>query len=404
VDERFDALAELAVHGANVQPGQLVVVNALLGQQKMPAPIAAAAYRRGASYVDVWYFDPWVKRARIERAAEDTLDYVPPWLSSRLLDAASRGSARISFGGVVSPEALEDLDGARLGRDLMPWLKQSMSVINERSTNWCVVPCPTYDWAAVAYPDLDPEEGYEQLWSELWHIMRLDEPDPKAAWDTRFAELSGRAAALNELRLDRLEYRGPGTELTIGLLPSSVWMAGDFTTRDGLRHIPNLPSEEVFSAPDPERVDGHVTSTRPLVLKDGMIVRGLRVRFEGGRAVEVDAEANGEAMRGKVATDEGAARLGEVALVDGQGRIGPTGTTFFDTLLDENAASHIALGAAYRFSVEDESDAARLNQSAIHIDFMIGSEALEVTGVTRDGERVPVMRGGDWTLPVPGTV
>jgi aminopeptidase len=181
-------------------------------------------------------------------------------------------------------------------------------------------------------------------------------------------------------------------------------MAGDITTRDGLRHIPNLPSEEVFTAPDPERVDGHVTSTRPLALKDGMIVRGLRVRFEGGRAVEVDADANGEAMRAKVATDDGAARLGEVALVDRRGRIGPSGTTFFDTLLDENAASHIALGGAYRFSVDDEMDRARLNTSAIHVDFMIGSEAIEVMGVTRDGYRVPVMRGGDWTLDLLGTV
>ncbi len=404
MDERFDALAELAVHGANVQPGQLVLVNAILGQQAMPAPVAAAAYRRGASYVDVAYFDPWVKRARIERAADATLDYVPSWLPARLLEASRRGSARISFGGVVSPEALEGLDGRRLGRDLLPWLKESMGVINERSTNWCVVPCPTYDWAAVAHPELEAEEAYERLWTEIWHIMRLDESDPKAAWDERFTQLSACATALTGLRLDALELRGPGTELTIGLLPSSVWMAGDFTTRDGLRHIPNLPSEEVFTAPDPERVDGHVTSTRPLALKDGMIVRGLRVRFEGGRAVEVDADANGEAMRAKVATDDGAARLGEVALVDRRGRIGPTGTTFFDTLLDENAASHIALGGAYRFSVDDEADRARLNTSAIHVDFMIGSEAIEVMGVTRDGDRVPVMRGGDWTLDLPGTV
>jgi aminopeptidase len=404
VDERFHALAELAVHGANVQPGQLVLVNALFGQQAMPAPVAAAAYRRGASYVDVSYFDPWVKRTRIEGASDDTLDYVPSWLSSRLLEAARRASARISFAGVVSPEALEGLDGARLGRDLLPWLKESMGVVNERSTNWCVVPCPTREWAAVAHPELEADQGYERLWSEIWHIMRLDESDPKAAWDQRVAELSVRAAALNALCLDALEYRGPGTELTIGLLPSSVWMAGDFTTRDGLRHIPNLPSEEIFTAPDPERVDGHVTSTRPLVLKDGITIRGLRVRFEGGRAVEVDADANVEAMRTTVGTDPGAARLGEVALVDGQGRIGPTGTAFFDTLLDENAASHIALGAAYRFSAGDDEDRARLNTSAIHVDFMIGSEALEVTGVTREGDRVLVMRGGDWTLPLPGTV
>jgi aminopeptidase len=398
VDERFEALAELAVHGANVQPGQLVLVGALVGQEEIVRPTVAAAYARGARYVDVLYFDPWVKRARIEHAADETLDFVPSWLGSRLLEAAGEGAARISFGGAVSPDALEGLDGARLARDLLPWLKESMGVINDRSTNWCVVPCPTRDWAALAHPELGEDEAYEQLWGEIWHIMRLDEPDAPAAWDERFAALSRRAALMNELRFDALELRGPGTELTVGLLPSSDWLAGEFVTRAGLRHIPNLPSEEIFSAPDPDRVDGHVTSTRPLVLKDGTIIRGLRVRFEGGRAVEVDADSHGEAMRAKVESDEGAARLGEVALVDGDGRIGSTGTIFFDTLLDENAASHIALGAAYGFSAGDERDRKRLNTSAIHIDFMIGSAELDVSGVTRDGERVPVMSGGDWKL------
>jgi aminopeptidase len=398
VDERFDALGELAVHGANVQDGQLVLVGALVGQEQIVRPTVAAAYARGARYVDVLYFDPWVKRARIEKAREETLDFVPSWLGSRLTAAAGEGAARISFGGIVSPDALEGLDGARLARDLMPWLKESMGVINDRSTNWCVVPCPTHDWAEIAHPELDPGEAYEQLWREIWHIMRLDEPDPTAAWDARFDALSSRASALDARRFDALELAGPGTELTIGLLPSSRWLAGDFVTRAGLRHMPNLPSEEVFSAPDPERVDGHVTSTRPLVLKDGTIIRGLRIRFEGGRAVEVEADSHGEAIRAKVESDAGAGRLGEVALVDGEGRIGPTGTTFFDTLLDENAASHIALGAAYHFSVEDEQDRERLNTSAMHVDFMIGSEELEVTGVTKDGQRVPVMSGGSWKL------
>ena len=404
MDERFEALAELAVHGANVQPGQLVLVGAFAGQEELARPVAAAAYRRGARYVDVVYFDPWVKRARIEGADPDTLDYVPPWLSARLLGAAAEGAARISFTGIVAPAALEGLDGARLGRDHMPLLPESIGVINERATNWCGLPCPTRDWARVAYPDLEPDAGYERLWRELWHILRLDEPDPEAAWDERVVELSARARALATLELDALELRGPGTDLSVGLLPSSLWIAGDFTTRDGVRHLPNLPSEEVFTAPDPARVDGSVTGTRPLVLRDGAIIRGLRFRFEDGRAVEVDAEQNADALRATVATDEGAARLGELALVDGGGRVGPTGTTFFDTLLDENSASHIALGAAYRFTVADEGDLDRLNRSAIHVDFMIGSEELEVTGLTRDGARVPLMRGGAWEPAVAGPV
>jgi aminopeptidase len=404
VDERWQRLGELAVHGANVQPGQLVIVTALIGQEELTRAVVTAAYACGARYVDVVYYDPWVKRARIEHADPATLDYVPPWLSARLLGAAAERAARIGFSGVVAPEALEGLDGGLLARDTFPWLPESMTVINDRTTNWCSLPCPTQDWAALVHPEEGAAEAYERLWRELWHVLRLDEPDPNAAWDERFAELSARADALTELRLDALEYRGPGIELTVGLLPSSVWMAGDFTTAEGLRHLPNIPSEEVFTAPDPRRVDGHVTATRPLVLKDGAIVRGLRVRFERGRAVEVDAEANADAIRGKVATDDGASRLGELALVDGHGRVGPTGTVFFDTLLDENAASHIAFGGAYRFSVDDEADRPRLNVSEIHIDFMIGSEELEITGVTRDGSRVPVLRGGEWTLPIAGTV
>jgi aminopeptidase len=270
-------------------------------------------------------------------------------------------------------------------------------VISGRATNWTVVPCPHPVWARIVYPDLDEAAAYDRLWSELQHVLRLDEPDPGAAWDERFTVLNASASALTDRRFDALELEGPGTELTIGLLPTSRFGAGDFTTRNGLRHFPNLPTEEVFTTPDPERTEGHVTSTKPLVFKDGTIVRGLRVRFAGGRAVEVDADENAGAIRAKTEVDDGAARLGEVALVDRQGRIGPLGTVFYDTLLDENAASHIAIGDGFDFAV-DEEDRERVNRSGIHIDFMIGSAELDVTGVTREGERVPVLRGGDWQI------
>jgi aminopeptidase len=181
------------------------------------------------------------------------------------------------------------------------------------------------------------------------------------------------------------------------MLPTHVWHAADFSTVDGLRHFPNLPTEEVFTTPDPCRTEGHVTSTKPLVLRDGTIVRGLRVRFEGGRAVEIDAEENGEVLSSLLAIDEGARRLGELALVDRHGRIGPLGTIFYNTLLDENASSHIALGAGFRFAV-DEEDLPHVNESAQHIDFMIGSPEMEVDGITAAGERVPVLREGDWQI------
>jgi len=396
VDERFQALAELAVHGANVQRGQVLAVGASVGQEELARAVAEAAYRRGAVFVDVVYFDPFVKRARIANADPETLAFVPPWYPARLEALAERGDARISLTGIVEPDAFAGLDAALVGKDQLPWLKETGRIISERATNWCVVPCPHRAWAKIVHPDLDEDAAYDRLWSEVQHVLRLDEPDPAAAWDERMAALKRSAAAMTMRRFDALELRGPGTELTIGLLPTSTWGAGDFTTRNGLRHFPNLPTEEVFTSPDPERTEGHVASTKPLVLKDGTIVRGLRVRFEGGRAVELDADENAGAIRSKTETD-GGARLGEVALVDRQGRIGPLGTVFYDTLLDENAASHVALGSGFAFAVGDE-DVERINESDIHIDFMIGSPELEVTGVSRDGERVPVLRGGDWQI------
>ncbi len=397
MEERFQALGELAVHGANVQPGQILAVGATIGQEELARAVAVAAYKRGAIYVDVAYFDPYVKRARLEHADPATLDFVPPWMTARLLGLAERGDARMALNGLVAPNVFDGVDPELLGKDQLPRLKEASRVVGERSTNWTIVPCPHPAWAALVHPELDGPAAYEKLWDEIWHILRLDESDPAAAWDERMAVLRRSADALTARRFDAIELRGPGTELTVGLFGTSVWGAGDFTTRKGLRHLPNLPTEEVFTTPDPARTEGYVTSTKPLALEDGVIVRGLRVRFEGGRAVSIEADENVEALRAKAALDDGGGLLGELALVDGQGRIGPLGTVFYDTLLDENAASHIALGHGFPFAV-GEDDLERVNESRIHIDFMIGSPELEVTGLTKDGSRVSVLRDGNWQI------
>jgi aminopeptidase len=395
-DPRFTRLAELAVsQGANVQPGQIVGVTANIGQEEAARAVADAAYRRGAKFVDVWYFDPWVKRARILHAPDDTLDFVPPWLGERLLKLGELRGARISFNGTVAPGLMNDLDQARLGRDQLPFLKEVNIVVNDRTTNWNGITCPGRPWAKLVFPDLDDEAAYERLWMEIEHVLRLDENDPAAAWEARMAVLNGSAARLSERRFDSLHLDGPGTDLTIGLFPTGAWMAADFETVDGIRHMPNLPTEEVFTTPDPQRTEGHVTATRPLVFRDGTIIRGLTVRFEAGRAVQIDAETGADALRSLCALDEGASKLGEVALVDREGRIGPLSTVFYDTLLDENAASHIAFGSGFGFLVGDE-DKPRVNESGTHVDFMIGSNDLTVTGITRDGERVPVLVDGRW--------
>jgi aminopeptidase len=394
---RFTRLAELSVHGANVQQGQIVLVGAEIGLEEQARATAEAAYKRGAKFVDVAYFDPYVKRARIDNADPDTLGFVPPWYGQRLLEHAEQNGARISMRSLTAPNLMDGLDKSLLGMDKLPSVKEIFKVIDERSTNWCFVPAPHPAWAALVHPGLPADEAYEQLWREVEYVLRLDEPDPHAAWDERMAELNDYAARLTERRFDAIELRGPGTELRIGLLPTATWSTIDWSTAKGIRHLANLPSEEVFTTPDPRRTNGRVTATKPLVLSDGTIIRGLTVRFQDGVAVEIDADENGEALRGLTEVDEGARRLGELALVDGKGRIGPLDTAFYNTLLDENASSHIALGNGFPFLIEDD-DRERANVSAQHIDFMIGSAELDVDGVTADGERVPVLRNLTWQI------
>jgi aminopeptidase len=396
-EDLLDGLAELAVFGANVQEGQYVSVTSYIGKEALARKVARAAYLRGARYVDVLYFDQWLKRERIAHAPDDTLEFVPPWLLDRLRYLSDQHAARITLSGPHAPRALAGLDPGRAGRDLMPYLPESGEIVNKRTTNWTIVPAPTASWAEAVYPELARDEALDRLWEAVAHICRLDEDDPKAAWTERIAELKANAARLTERRFDAIRLHGPGTDLTLGLFPSSAWHAGDFTTVDGVRHYPNIPTEELFTTPDPVRAEGHVSATMPLELY-GTVIKGIRVEFQGGRAVKIDADEGAEALRAAAAKDEGASRLGELALVDGQGRIGPLRTVFLDTLIDENAASYIALGNGYESPVEDAADRARVNPSKVHVDFMIGSPELDVDGITRDGDTVPLLRGGAWQL------
>jgi aminopeptidase len=383
--------------GANVQRGQVVWIVAEPRAAPLVRIVAAAAYARGALFVDPWYFDPWVKRARLERAAEETLDFVPSWTAAPLLGIGEHHGVRISITPQVPPGLLAGIDPARAGRDALPAVKENFDVINARTTNWCVVPWPSPDWARLVHPGVGDDAAVARLWEQLEHVLRLDEPDAAAAWHARLAQLHEAGLRIDAHRFDALRFEGPGTDLTVGLLPSSRFSSETpgMQTVDGIVHAPNLPTEEIASAPDPLRVDGTVTATKPLDVA-GTLIENLRIRFEGGRAVEIEGDG-AEALRARTETDDGAARLGEVALVDREGRIGKTGTVFFNTLLDENAASHLALGNAYAISVGDE-DRERINRSSIHIDFMIGSDDVAVTGVGADGGEVPVLRGGVWQV------
>src|SRR3954471_1940139 len=322
-DATLMRLADLAIgFGCNLQEGQILAISGEPGKERLIRALAEAAYKRGARFVDVGWFDPWVKRARIAHADEETLDYVPPWYGDRVLALGDERAARIALSGPSAPGLLEDLDPRRAGRDRLPSVKEAGTVVNDRTTNWCIVPCPTPAWAKLVHPDLPEDEALAKLEEQIVHVLRLDEPDPIAARRERADTLIGVAGRLTERGFDGLHYEGPGTDLTVGLLPGALWQAARFETVEGIVHMPNLPTEEVFTTPDPARADGHVSSTKPLVLIDGTVVRNLRVAFEGGRAVRVDADSAQDVMRTIVDRDEGAPRLGEVSLVDGEGRIG----------------------------------------------------------------------------------
>jgi len=382
--------------GANVQPDQQVIVIAAPTSAPLVRAIAVECFKRGARFVDPWYFDPQVKRIRALEADPETLEFVPRWYPKRLLDISEAHGARISISPNTPPGLMEGVDPAVAGRDQLPSMREGFEVINAKTTNWCVVPWATEAWAAVVHPELEPAPALAKLNEELVYLLRLDEPDAGAAWRERGAQLQDVAARLTELRFDAIRFQGPGTDLTVGLLPTSRFAGGGSTNVDGIRSISNLPTEEVFTAPDPLRADGVVSATKPLDVS-GTVVKGLRVRFEAGSVVDIEAEAGADALRARCAKDDGASRLGELALVDREGRIGKSGITYFNTLLDENAASHLALGGAYATSV-GEADRERINKSMIHVDFMIGSDDVAVTGLRADGAEVPVLRGGSWQV------
>jgi aminopeptidase len=398
--DRLEQYARLTVRvGVNVQPGQTLAVNALLEHAPFVRAIAHQAYEAGAKYVDVLYTDQHVRRAHVERAAEADLGFSPPWLVERYRSLGREGGALCAITGNPEPEILADLDGARVAKARMREVAEASLELTDGLCNWSIVAYPNEGGARTVLGEPD----VERLWQAVATAVRLDEPDPIAAWREHLARLQQRAESLNARRFDRLRYRGPGTDLTIGLHADSAWQAA-LDTSAGIEHIANMPTEEVFTTPDARRVDGTVRSTLPLQIQ-GTIVRGLEVRFADGRAVEVSAESGEDVVRTHIATDDGAARLGEVALVDGHSRVGLTGLIFYDTLFDENASSHIAFGASILHAVPwaapltpADRHARGVNHSSVHTDFMIGSTELEIDGEDPDGNATPILRSGDWVL------
>ena len=401
-EERLERYARLAVEvGSNVGEGQVVWVIALPEHAPLARAVARVAYENGASYVDVDYADQHVRRARIELAAEDTLGWTPPWTLAKVDHIAEERGALIQIVGDPEPELLSDLDGARVGKTRMRELAERyVKATNQRLINWAIVAYPNAGWATSVFGEPD----VERLWDAVADVTRLDEPDPVEAWRAHIAKLVERAELLNERAFDRLRFQGPGTDLTVGLITGGSWCTALEETVDGRPHVVNMPTEEVFTSPDRRRTEGVVRSTKPLALS-GTIVRDLEIRFDGGRAAEVNASSGAELIREQLRQDENACMLGEVALVDGDSRVGRSGLTFLNTLFDENASCHIAYGAGILDAIhggadksEDELEELGFNTSTIHTDFMIGGPDVEVDGLAHDGTAVPILRGDAWQL------
>ncbi len=403
--ERLRRYAQLVVRvGANVAEGQYVLVDGLVEFAPLVRELADAAYAAGARFVDVRYADLHVKHSMIDKGADEALTFTPDWMVKRLETAGAEHAALILVAGNPDPTLFADLDQGRVGSArAIAFDEAHLKNINAKAINWTIAACPTEAWAELVYgePDL------ERLWSDVAAAVRLDADDPVAAWEAHISALDARAAALNQARFDAIQFEGPGTELTVGLLPGSRWRSAASETSFGRRHVVNLPTEEVFTTPDRMRADGVVRATIDLALPT-TIVRELELRFEQGRIVSVEASAGQDYVRSETKTDEGAGRLGELALVDGTSRVGQAGRIFYNGLFDENAASHLAYGSGFAYCVEgvgalneSELEAAGVNQSSVHTDFMVGGPEVDVFGVTAGGDRHPIIVANQWRLASP---
>jgi aminopeptidase len=402
LDSLLEAYAELAVQvGVGLRPGQYLHVTALVEHAPLVRAIARAAYVAGAEYVDVAYQDRYVRRALIESGPEKSLSWTPPWLVARLEGLADRCGAEISLTGEPDPNLFAGLDGRRVGLARHAELSRTgMRLAAERRIAWTLLAVPTDGWARTVFGEPD----VKKLWRSLAAAVRLDEPDPLSTWRDHLGRLEQRAAQLTERRFDALRFRGPGTDITVGLLPQSIWRTTQDETVWGQRYCANLPSEEIYTTPDRRRTEGHVRTTRPLSLQ-GTVVQGLELTFRDGRIVRLRADRGEAAVRTQIRSDDGAAMLGEVALVDGSSRVGRLDLTFSLTLLDENTTSHIAYGQAWLDAVEGatelsvaELDAAGINSSSVHTDVMMGGPEVDVDGVEPGGAVVPLLRNDDWQL------
>lgn len=401
----LDRLANIAVQvGLGLQEGQELVITAPIEAVPLARKITEQAYRAGSSLVTVLYDDDAATLLRYQHAPDASFDKTQKWLFDGMADAFQSGAARLHIAGNdpillrgQNPESV-----ARANRARSMAYKRALELITSYHINWTIVSYAHPAWARRVFPDKSEAVAVDKLWEAIFKASRVDTPNPVAAWAAHNQNLHHRVQFLNEKRYAALHFMGPGTDLVVGLADDHQWLGGSVKAKNGLICNPNIPTEEVFTTPHKDRIEGHVRSTKPLSYQ-GSLLEGIEVRFERGRIVEARAASGADVLSQVLQTDEGARSLGEVALVPHSSPISQSGMLFYNTLFDENAASHIALGQAYSECILDgnklslEELAARgANSSLIHIDWMIGSSELDVDGISQSGQAEPLMRGGEW--------
>jgi aminopeptidase len=400
--------------GLNLRAGQRLVIYNAINRGIPPAgralvhEVTKVAYAAGARYVEAIWGDEEMNRIRLQHAPADSLDEFPKFHISGLMDMIEHGDALLSI-SANDPDIYKGLDSERVVALQMANLENYKPVslnVSRNAINWCVAAAASPAWAAKIFPDLNQAEAEEKLWQAIFETTRAVQPDPVAAWNEHIKNLRKRADYLQAKKYSALHYKGPGTDLTLGLPKGHKWMSAQALAENGVVFTANMPTEEVFTLPDRHRAEGMVTATLPLSYA-GSLIEDFSVTFENGRIVKVDAKKNKAILQKLVDTDEGSTRLGEVALVPASSPIAKRGHLFYNTLFDENASCHVAIGRAYRFSLtggeeltEEEFIAAGGNVSLNHVDFMIGSPQMDIDGIQEDGTREPVMRQGEWAIAV----
>jgi aminopeptidase len=404
-ETKLDRLAETAVKvGLGLARGQELVISAPLDAVPLVRRITEHAYRAGASLVTTLFSDDEAILLRYQYAPDESFDRAAVWLHEGVAAAFRNGTARLAISG-ANPALLAGQDTKKVSRAnvaLSRATRPAMELITRHEINWTIVAAATPAWAKLVFPDLPEDQAVASLWEAIFRTTRIDVPDPVAEWRRHGEHLQDRVRLLNEKRFAALRYKGPGTDLTVGLADGHLWCGGGSVAKNGIAGFPNMPTEEVFTTPHKDRVDGRVASTKPLSYQ-GALIDGIQVEFEGGRITRTAAKQGEAILKSMIGTDEGACRLGEVALVPHSSPIAQSGLLFWNTLFDENAASHIALGQSYSTclinsdGVSSADLAARgANESLIHVDWMIGSGELDVDGLTPQGGSVPLMRQGEW--------